>query len=155
MEILETAILTNQQKETIFRLWNQEYAQKLNHKEVSDFEKYLESVKEHFHYLLVNDSAEIVGWAFKFTRDDDRWFSILVDRTEHGKGKGTLMLNKLKEQEELLSGWVVDHENDKTANGAQYVSPVNFYLKNGFHILPAVRLETEKLSAVKMVWVKD
>ena len=155
MDILETTTLTNQQKETIFRLWNQEYGQKLNHNEVSNFEKYLEGVKEHFHYLLVNDSGEIIGWAFKFTRDGDRWFSILVDRTEHGKGRGTLLLNKLKEKEERLNGWVVDHENDKTVNGAAYISPVNFYLKNGFSTLPEVRLETEKLSAVKMVWVKD
>lgn len=155
MKILEVTILTYEQKERIFKLWNQEYSQKLNHKQISDLEKYLEGVTDHVHYLLLDDVGKITGWGFKFFREEERWFSILVERTEHRKGNGTLLLNKLKENEECLNGWVVDHELDTTANGERYISPVKFYLKNGFVIMPEIRFETDQLSAVKMIWKRE
>jgi hypothetical protein len=73
----------------------------------------------------------------------------------HGQGKGTLLLNKLKENEHKLCGWVVDHDNDRKQDGEPYKSPLKFYQKNGFAICSDVRLETEKRSAVKIIWEQN
>ena len=72
-----------------------------------------------------------------------------------GKGFGTQLLNLGKEKESVLNGWVIDHDKDKKRNGENYISPLNFYLKNGFEVFPDNRLELEKLSAVKIRWKKE
>lgn len=63
-----------------------------------------------------------------------------------------MLLDKVKEFENELNGWVMDHENDLKASGDIYLSPIRFYLKNDFEILNEIRLETEIMSAVKIKW---
>ena len=58
----------------------------------------------------------------------------------------------LKENEEMLCGWVIDHHDDRKINGELYLSPLNFYLKQGFDILKEQRLELPTSSAVKISW---
>lgn len=50
---------------------------------------------------------------------------------------------------------VIDHDKDIKANGKQYMSPLNFYLKQGFTIIEDERLELATLSAVKIVWFEQ
>ena len=69
-----------------------------------------------------------------------------------GKGLGRKMLDKLKQSENHLNGWVIDHNNDKKKNGKPYISPLGFYQKCGFEILVKERLEHHKISAVKIKW---
>ncbi|MCK9481612.1 MAG: hypothetical protein M0R38_07625 [Bacteroidia bacterium] len=64
------------------------------------------------------------------------------------------MLNELKSDENVLNGWVIDHNSDIKINGNFYQSPLNFYLKNEFEILNETRLELEIMSAVKIKWKK-
>ena len=64
------------------------------------------------------------------------------------------MLNKLKFDEATLNGWVIDHPHDKKRNGKRYKSPLEFYLKNGFILIPETRLQLETISAVKINWTK-
>ena len=64
------------------------------------------------------------------------------------------MLDKLKENENTLNGWVIDHNSDKKLNGNFYQSPLEFYIKNGFETLSETRLELEIMSAVKIKWTK-
>ncbi|MFT4741942.1 MAG: hypothetical protein ACI9L9_002739, partial [Marivirga sp.] len=52
------------------------------------------------------------------------------------------------------NGWVIDHSNERKSNGRLYISPLNFYLKNGFKKLSRNRLELDKISAVKIKWEK-
>jgi hypothetical protein len=63
------------------------------------------------------------------------------------------MLEIVKRKEIELNGWVIDHSKDKKKNGELYHSPLNFYLKNGFIELTK-RLELDKISAVKIKWIK-
>ena len=65
------------------------------------------------------------------------------------------MLDEIKNNEPVLNGWVIDHNNDKKKNGQQYISPLKFYEKCGFGILSDVRLELDKISAVKIKWTND
>ena len=116
---------------------------------MNDFENYLATLPDVSYYLLKSD-REVEGWAMKFIMANEKWFAITVDSKVQGKGKGTFLLNKLKESEDTLNGWVIDHENDVKQNGERYKSPVLFYLKNGFKVYS--RLEIPALSAAKISW---
>jgi hypothetical protein len=69
-----------------------------------------------------------------------------------GKGLGSLLVERLKTENELFYGWVIDHNNDVKSNGEQYQTPMPFYLKHEFVLLNEVRMETEIISAVKIKW---
>jgi GNAT superfamily N-acetyltransferase len=154
MQILETPLLSNEQKEIVHALWNKEYPEKLGFKTIAELDIYLATLPNVKYYLLQNEVNKIEGWAMKFSRENEVWFAITIDSKAQGKGKGTFLLNQLKENEEVLNGWVIDHENEVKENGEKYRSPVNFYLKNGFVVYPELRLEIPILSAAKIVWCR-
>jgi hypothetical protein len=152
MTITQTTSLTSEHKEAIRELWNQEYPQQLNYKNLSEFENYLNGLNDPNHYLGTNDDALIEAWAITFSRENEKWFAIILDQKIHGQGKGTLLLEKMKTNEQTLNGWVIDHENDRKQDGTPYKSPLGFYERNDFVICGATRMENEKISAVKIVW---
>lgn len=152
MEIVEKKVLSLEQKESLCQLWNNEYPEKLSYKKTEEFDMYLNSLSNTKHYLLIVDANQIKGWAFTFLREDEVWFAIIVDDQMQGKGKGSLLLEELKKGKNNLNGWVVDHENDSKQNGEAYISPLLFYIKNGFTICNGTRIENEKISAVKINW---
>jgi GNAT superfamily N-acetyltransferase len=146
--------LSKSQKQEICDLWNNEYPEKLNYRNLADFENYLKNLSKQSHIIMVDKDQNIKGWYFDFIRENEKWFAIILDSKFQGKGLGKKMLNLVKEKESELNGWVIDHSNDKKQNGEIYESPLSFYLKNGFEILVKNRLEHEKISAVKIKWKK-
>ena len=154
MEFIEKIELSKTDKKEILKLWNNEDPKKLNHQTLLDFENYLENLAEQSHILMKSKNRRIKGWYFDFIREKEKWFAIILDSKLHGKGLGTKILNLAKEKESELNGWVIDHNRDKKKNGEAYISPLNFYLKNGFEQLTENRLEMEKISAVQIKWKK-
>lgn len=154
MKIIETITLTENQKQTVFRLWNQEYPEKLKYLDISELDNYFSALTDLKHFFVTGDTNEILGWLFTFQRDGEKWFAIILDSKVHRQGFGTLLLNELKDRESNLNGWVIDHDIELKENRENYKSPLNFYLKNSFKIVPAVRLELDKISAVKVQWTK-
>ncbi len=154
MQITKCVNPNDEQKKDIYRLWNNEYPAQLGYQRFSDLELYLANLKNPVHYFLVDDDGNAIGWAFVFERDGERWFAIIVDGSMHKKGLGSLLLNMLKENEQILNGWATDHNKYVTQDGRLYPSPVAFYLKNGFSTCDEIRLEIEKLSAVKIRWAR-
>ena len=154
MTIIETQELTVQQKEALRGIWNHEYPERLNYRSSADLDNYLTKLTEMKHYLLVKEDHDIKGWAFTFIRDSEKWFAVLLDSSVQRLGYGTRLLNKIKEKETVLNGWVMDHNNTVKSNGAVYQSPLDFYLKNNFTV-SGTRLETATISAVKIFWNKD
>lgn len=154
MIFIQLSVLTENQKKEILDLWNAEYPEKLNYKNLADFEKYLVSLTEQSHILLVDKHQKIKGWYFDFNRNEKKWFAIIIASTLHGKGFGTKLLNLAKKKELELNGWVIDHNEEQKKNGQYYSSPLEFYLKNGFNKMDNDRLELEKISAVKIKWIK-
>ena len=155
MKLLEVNDLTSEEKQAILNLWNKEYPSRLAYKKFSDFDKYLNDLTNKTHFLLTNDLQEILGWGFKFERDSEKWFAIIIDSHIKGNGWGTLILEAIKKNVTELNGWVIDHNNDLKLNGETYRSPLKFYLKHGFTCNHDIRLETEKISAVKIEWKSD
>ncbi|MDN3643197.1 GNAT family N-acetyltransferase [Lutimonas halocynthiae] len=154
MEFIKLKELSKTNKQEVLNLWNNEYPEKLNYNTLEDFENYLENLTEQSHILMINETEEIKGWYFDFIREGEKWFAIVIDSKLQGKGHGTKILKIAKEKEIDLSGWVIDHNSDRRRNGEIYISPIDFYLKNGFKRLDKNRLELEKISAVRIKWRK-
>lgn len=152
MKLCETRELNQDQVEALHQLWNNEYPERLKHASAEEFGNYLNALENKYHLLLINGQAKIQGWCFSFERDGAPWFAIIVSSQSQGQGYGQQLLNTLKKKHSCLYGWVIDHAQDKKVNGQPYPSPLPFYLKNGFKTEPALRLETEKISAVKITW---
>lgn len=104
--------------------------------------------------MLIDKNGIIKGWYFDFDRNNEKWFAMILAAEIHRKGFGTQLLNEAKKKESALSGWVIDKTDYLKQNGNFYKSPIPFYLKNGFHKLPEIRLELTHLSAVKIQWKK-
>ena len=153
MNIITTNELNESQKQAIYHLWNNEYPARIGYTSISDFDDYLNNLNSQKHYLFADD-GNIKGWMFTFTRDEESWFAIILDSDIHGKGYGTQLLDMIKATTGKLNGWAVDHDNDVKHDGSVYKSPLDFYLKNNFVVNPGIRLDTEKISAVKISWKK-
>ena len=155
MRIKTVKILSNKQKEIITQLWNAEYPEQLNFSGVTGFEEFLKSVSNPTHFLLIDENESLKGWLMTFTRENERWFSVIVDGKVKQKGFGTQLLNELKRNETEINGWAVEHENYLKNNGENYRSPIGFYKKNGFTILPEVRLEKQNYYCIKIKWINE
>ncbi|PKB16719.1 hypothetical protein [Flavobacterium sp. 5] len=155
MKIIQTTVLTLEEKQCLFKLWNFEYPDKIVYSKISEFEDYLEKLSNQKHYLLINELNEILGWSFTFLRDNDNWFAIILNSNIHRKGYGTTLLQELKKNSLVLNGWVIDHQNEIKQNKETYISPLDFYTKNGFLVNQDVRIENDKISAVKIRWKKE
>jgi len=152
INIIQTQVLTLEQKESLFELWNAEYPERISYKDLSEFENYLDGLLNAKHYLLVDDLEQLLGWAFTFVREDEDWFGIIIDSKIKGKRFGTILLNELKIDNTILNGWVVDHQKDFKQNKEPYLSPLEFYAKNGFIVNESIRMENDIISAVKIRW---
>ncbi|NEW79312.1 MAG: GNAT family N-acetyltransferase [Gelidibacter sp.] len=152
MKIITTNNLNNPQKKVVYELWNTEYPKNLTHQNLSDFENYLNALTNQYHNLLINKNGKILGWYFDFDRNNEKWFAMILASKIHGKGFGTRLLNEAKKRESALNGWVIGKTDYLKQNGEYYKSPIPFYLKNGFQLVPEIRLELEHLSAVKITW---
>lgn len=153
-EIIQTTELNELAKQQVLDLWNIEYPEKLAHKDVTEFENYLDNLSNLKHFLLTKNTDIILGWALTFDRNNEKWFAIILSDNIKGKGFGRKMVEKLQLEEPILNGWVIDHNNDKRKGGLIYNSPLKFYEKCGFEIQTDIRLELVNISAVKIKWTK-
>ena len=148
MQLIKTKILTPQQEEQIDKLWNEEYPIKLSDR----FKLLLEGVENYNHYIVEDEQQNLRAWAVDFEKENEIRFSVIVRSDQKGKGLGSSLVEKLKLENEEFFGWVIDHNNDIKSNGENYITPIPFYLKQGFSILKNCRIETEIISAVKIKW---
>lgn len=154
MEIINTDILTPNQKAQIVDLWNKEYPKDLSLAGVEAFEEYLEKLFEK-HYLLVIEQGQILAWLVYFIRDGERCFAMLLDPRFQGRGIGSALLNHAKEYNTDLIGWVIDTNAHVKNDGSYYKSPVGFYVKAGFEILRDIVTEKNGISGIRVRWRKN
>tara|TARA_R110001599_G_scaffold57805_2_gene159205 strand:+ start:8065 stop:8541 length:477 start_codon:yes stop_codon:yes gene_type:complete len=152
MQVIQTQLLSIQQKERIMALWNAEYPASLNYNSTAEFDEFLNKIEQVKHYILCDKNQTIIGWLSVFIRNEETWFSVILDSSFQKQGFGKQLLNLAKHDFETLNGWVIDNNTSKKSDGSLYTMPLPFYLKNGFNVLSEVRLETEKISAVKIRW---
>lgn len=152
MKIIEQPKLSITQKSRIVEMWNAEYPTSLSYSDISGFDEYLNNLSDKKHFLLINSSNEIVGWALTFEREMTRWFAVIIDEKIQGKGFGVKLVDALKATEEKIFGWVIDNDECLKSNGKNYRSPLNFYRKIGFIIHENERIEKQQISGVKIEW---
>lgn len=143
--------MTEKEKREVFSLWNNEFPSNLKKETMVDFQKFFDDVEEHHFIMAKDDYGKLAGWFFIFLREGAKWFSILIDASFHGQGLGSELIKRAKKVEPELNGWVVDRPDELKNDGSPYPSPIPFYIKNGFEVLPD-RLEKEDISAVKVRW---
>ena len=151
MEIIKTIFLSDVQSEQINSLWNSEYPLKLKDR----FPILLEGTTWHNHFLIEDSNHVVIAWAVMFEHSNQNRFSIIVSKEHQAKGLGKLLLNHLKATHDEFFGWVIDHNNDLKLNGENYISPLSFYLKQGFEIIPNQRIDSEMIQAVLVGWKKS
>lgn len=148
--IIQTKILSANQYTQINQLWNDEYPIQLKDR----FPILLDEIQNFNHYIIEDTKYNIIAWAVVFEKENEIRFSIIVNAQHKGKGLGSLMVEKLKAENELLYGWVIDHNSDLKSNADHYQTPMPFYLKHGFEILHNKRIEGEMIKGVKIKWCK-
>ncbi|MFZ9587626.1 MAG: GNAT family N-acetyltransferase [Crocinitomicaceae bacterium] len=144
MKIHRSATLSAKHDAEINALWNTEYPQKLTDR----FALLLVDTTLVIHFYVLNHQDEIIAWSVLFEKDNDLRFSIIVSSNYKQKGLGTALLTEMKKEGRAFSGWVIDHNHDHKANGSNYLSPLSFYVKNGFTIDQSMRLDNEIIKAV-------
>lgn len=152
LKLVETSLLDNAQKEGVLLLWNQEYPVELAYVSIQELDVYLAKLITPRHVLLYDEDGTLLVWYADFDRDRDRWFAMIIHPAAQGLGIGTFLLEQARKLHSELHGWVIDHHFSKKSDGSVYRSPIVFYLKNGFEVMPHLRLETERLSAVNVRW---
>jgi len=155
MKFISSPILSQKHKNEIVELWNKEYPEKLCFPSLADFEVYLSELNDQAHILMLDRKNTVCGWYFDFLRDNERWFTLIIDSCFQGNSYGSAILDRAKAGASELNGWIVDHNNYKKKSREVYRSPVAFYLKNGFVKMENSRLDSEKIAAVKMKWKRN
>ena len=153
--IITRSSLNLAERKQIMELWNNEYPESLRYHSLQEFEDYLSNLTDQFHILILSEEGQILGWYFDFIRENERWFAAIIDSSIQGKGFGADLIGKAMEKRILLNGWVIDSKDYLKSNGQSYESPLGFYRKMGFTVKSDIRLNTEKISAVKIQWAKD
>ena len=148
MKITESKTLTATQFAQVNQLWNEEYPVKLKDR----FPLLLDDVSTHKHYLITDESNNILAWAVAFEKKEQIRFSLIVASRYQRKGLGAWLINQLKIAHAEFYGWVIDHHEDLKANGENYTSPLPFYLKQGFELLPDQRIDNAMIRAVLVKW---
>lgn len=146
--ILKTKELSSSQSEQINQLWNDEYPLKL----IDRYPLLLVDVESYNHYIIEDSEKNIMAWAVDFEREKQVRFSIIVSANHRGKGLAKILINKLKEENKELYGWVIDHNDDLKSNGEKYQTPLGFYEKLGFEVLHDIRIDSEMIKAVMIKW---
>lgn len=144
MIIHQTGFLSAKQFSEINALWNEEYPLQLKDR----LALLLEDNTKTMHFYLLNEFEQIIAWSVLFEKEQDLRFSILVSRIHQNLGLGSILLSQMKKEDLAFSGWVIDHDLDLLSDGKNYLSPLNFYLKNGFSIDESCRLNNEMIKAV-------
>ncbi len=68
MQFIKTSKLSKSQKQEICDLWNNEYPEKLNYRNLADFENYLKNLSKQSHIIMVDKDQNIKGWYFDFIK---------------------------------------------------------------------------------------
>ena len=88
-------LVSLEEKCQIMELSNHEYPSRLAYNKVENFDTYINGLVNPKH-ILVRFNNEIVGWATKFLRDQEKWFVIILSSSIHGQYIGSRLMEQIK-----------------------------------------------------------
>lgn len=149
MEFIHTSHLNAEECIALKELWNTEYPSCIQHKTITDFNAYLNTL-QNVHHTLVKVNGEVLGWYADFIRDNERWFLMLLNTKIQGKGIGKSLIKTASKNHKILNGWVVTDNNYPKHDGTLYKSPLGFYKKLGGIAFEEITLNSAVLKAIKI-----
>ena len=152
MKIIGTRKLDENQKRTIISLWNQEFPEKVSLSGLKDFNDYLQELSDRHHLILIDHKGSLQGWLMHFIRDDERFFTMVLNSSVQGNGWGSTLLDKAKETNSELNGWIVGSNSELRQDGEPYTSPIGFYKKNGFDVDQNTKTTLKGINVIKIAW---
>lgn len=147
--------LSETQLKQILELWNTLYPAGLCYEHLGHFESFLEELGQIKHWIVLSKHNKILAWIMTFDRSGERWFSIIVSQQMQGQGLGRQLISSALEKEDLLNGWVVNHNNTLKKDNSPYLSPLPFYKKLGCEVIDQEKLKKSGISCVKIRINKD
>lgn len=143
-----------QELRALLKLWNASYPASLAHESVDDLISYLNGLTNCRHTFLWSkeEKGDLSAWFAVFEREGEPWFAMIVAEGHRKSGIGTELIRTAQAEYNVLNGWVIDHDKARMADGSGYPSPLAFYKRLGFQVLEATRIETDRISAVKIQW---
>jgi len=154
MKFISTKILSEHQQSQIFLIWNNESPKVISYEKVNDLKEFLAHLTEPRHILLIDKDKNVQGWFVDFITNDERWFIVILNSSLQGKSYGSKILDKAKEINSELNGWIINTNDYVLLNGNTYKSPIGFYRKNGFKVFPEIIRKTDELRTIKIGWKK-
>jgi len=155
LKIIENTAPGEHTKTQLFELWNREYPEVLQFENFSQYNTYLSGLEKPTHFMIKTEENSIIGWFFCFERDHDNWFGLLVHHQFQNQGLGKTLIKKAQTKYSKLNAWIVKDNIYKMYNGKTYKSPLNFYLKYGFRVVPNKYRKTDKISTIKIQWKRS
>lgn len=143
--------LSNSDLSQIYNIWNSVYPTQAVFMTENDFRVYLDKTSDKTHFIFRNNALTIDGWLMTFTRDDNRYFVLLVSENNQGKGIGTTLIKEMKKIEGRVAGWIVELDTYLKLDGSLYHSPISFYKKLGFSITKE-KSDSNGFSTIKIIW---
>lgn len=139
---------------SLFNIWNAVYPTEATFQKIEDIIHYLNQKIHPTHYVARDLNDKIDGWLMTFTRDQSRFFVLLVNKQAQAKGIGTRLMSSAMKDEETLNGWVVTRSGYHLLDGTPYLSPINFYKKLGFQETTTTITHNE-LETTLVQWEKN
>ena len=142
------------EKRQIFEIWRAEYPKQSVFEIFEAFHKFIEELINPCHFLIKTEQDTIAGWSATIDRDGGRWLILLVHRDFQRMGVGSRLLDAMKKDETALSAWITPHNNYVKIDGAAYITPLPFYLKNDFTVTGET-FEKDDFSGTKIIWQRS
>src|SRR5205823_3346316 len=117
--------LSESDEAQVYDIWNSGYPMQVLYKTRADFNTALKK-KDPIHLICRTPELKVAGWLSTFTRDNERFFVLLVANAWQGQGVGRKLVDEMKIHEAAVAGWAVASDKYAKADGTPYPSPLGF-----------------------------
>lgn len=150
MELKKSSVLSIDEKQQIYSIWNLEYPKQSCFNTFEEFDKYVGNFEAPTHYLFKNRNS-VQAWLTTITREEKRWLVILVHPKSQKAGLGSQLLGEMKKVESQINAWITPHNDYVKSDGSTYLTPLEFYKKNGFEVTTDT-FQKDDFSGTKIQW---
>ncbi len=151
LEIITAHAPSEKEMHEIFEIWQEGFPKNVVFDSLSDFQAFVGRLVAPT-FLLTYDSGAVAAFLIYFTRDDNTWFIMAVSQAQQRRGLGRLLIQKAQLLNLSLYGWVVATGGYSLLNNEPYISPLAFYIKQGFRGNFDEKLAAKGLATVRIEW---
>lgn len=143
--------LSPTQKQDLLSMWNSEFPASISFQDETQLEQYLSKLKNKTYYTIDNQGS-MTAWLCTLEREGVPWFIIIVKKNAQGKGHGKCLIERAMQNNNILRGWIVAHNDYHRSDGSSYPTPSQFYTKLGFIIQPEITITKGGITSTRIEW---